>query len=466
MRSTFSVLISAAVMTGASAAALYGFANADFGLFRDDQIEAHSEQLFGVVSALDASSTESVGATDANADPTSLITVAKGLRVHVLTAQANAAPNLDQMVLWPNDQNPTHLIAANEEGPAQPGLQRIRLSDGLVETILSGTSSGDPVRRTAWGTILLGEENGADGWLIEIANPLTTTGVIFNRATGVSSDPAHVVSRPAPGRTSFEGIALYSTGLMYYADENRPLNGTPGGAYFKFIPAAPWNGQQGLANSPLAAGSVFGLRLGKRSGNTDYGQASETGLGTWVPVTSTPNTNLRAAAATLKLTGYYRPEDFEIDPVALADGKVRFCSNNTGNESQDNNWGQTICITDGTLAQSLANTASPAVQFFVLGSADFAMMDNIAYEPVHGNYVINEDGDGPEVGRNNDIWSCLPDGDDADDQSDGCARVATLNDLTAESTGGLFDKTGTHYYVSIQHNVTGHGVVLDITGWR
>jgi secreted PhoX family phosphatase len=322
------------------------------------------------------------------------------------------------------------------------------------------------VRRTAWGTILFAEENGADGWLIEIADPLTTTGVTFNRATGVSSDPAHVVVRPAPGRLSWEGIALYPSGVMYYADENRPLNGTPGGAYFKFIPASPWNGGQGLANSPLAAGSVFGLRLGKRSNNTDYGQASETGLGTWVPVTSTPNTNLRAAAATLKLTGYYRPEDFEIDPVARADNKVHFCANNTGNESQNNNWGQTICITDGTLAQALANTAVPAVQFFVLGSADFAMMDNIAYEPIHGNYVINEDGDGPDVGRNNDIWSCLPDGDDADDQSDGCVRIATLNDLTAESTGGLFDKFGDHYYVSIQHNVTGHGVVLDITGWR
>jgi secreted PhoX family phosphatase len=253
---------------------------------------------------------------------------------------------------------------------------------------------------------------------------------------------------------------------MYYADENRPLNGTPGGAYFKFIPTTLWNGQQGLANSPLAAGSVYGLRLGKRSGNTDYGQASETGLGTWIPVTAVPNTNLRAQAATLKLTGYYRPEDFEIDPQALGAGKVRFCANNTGNESQNHNWGQTICMTDGTIAQSAVNTAVPDVQFLVLGSWDFAMMDNIAYEPIHGNFVINEDGDGAEVGRNNDIWSCLDDGDDADDQSDGCVRVASLNDLTAESTGGVFDKSGDHYYVSIQHNVTGHGVVLDITGWR
>ena len=168
MRSTSKVMTCAAGLTASFAVATHAFGWGGFGLFRDDQLDAHSQQLFGIISPIEASSTESVGATDANADPTSLITVAKGLRAHVLTAQANAAANLDQMVLWPNDQNPTHLIAANEEGTDKPGLQRIRLSDGLVETILTGTSSGDPVRRTPWGTILLGEENGTDGWLIEI----------------------------------------------------------------------------------------------------------------------------------------------------------------------------------------------------------------------------------------------------------------------------------------------------------
>lgn len=44
-------------------------------------------------------------------------------------------------------------------------------------------------------------------------------------------------------------------------------------------------------------------------------------------------------------------------------------------------------------------------------------------------------------------------------------RVATLNDLNAETTGGIFNADGTRYYVSIQHNVTGHGVVLVVTGW-
>src|SRR6266550_1201600 len=467
MRLTHALFTSAAVVAAAAAVAANGshrhghHRDADFGLFRDQQLEAHSSQLFGFERAVPESSTESVGATDANADPRSLITVARGLRVHVVTAQPNAAPNLDQMALWPNDVHPTHLIMANEEGSAQPALQRIRLSDGLVETILTGTTSNDPVRRTPWGTILLAEETG-DGWLVEIADPLHVTNATFNRTTGISSDPADVIARSAPGHLSWEGLALYSSGVLYYGDENRPGATTPGGAYYKFIPTTPWNGQQGIANSPLIAGKVYGLRLGKNGAapGTDNGQGTQTGLGTWVAVSAASVPTLRAAAATLHLTGFYRPEDSEIDPVELADGNVRFCGNNTGNEGADHARGETICITDGTLAEALANTAVPEVQFLILGSADFAMMDNISYDARHGNFVIDEDGDGPSEGRNNDIWACLDDGDDADDQSDGCLRVATLNDLTAEPTGGTFDKYGDHYYVSIQHNVTGHGVIL------
>jgi len=39
--------------------------------------------------------------------------------------------------------------------------------------------------------------------------------------------------------------------------------------------------------------------------------------------------------------------------------------------------------------------------------------------------------------HNDDLWDCLPDGTDPDLQSDGCIRIATLNDLTAEWTGHL-----------------------------
>ena len=430
-------------------------------------------QLYGIVKPVAASSSASIGAATAEADPTALVTVAKGLSVNVVTAAANAGANIDMMAPWPDDVNPTHLIACNEQGTTSPGVQRIRLSDGLVETILTGTSSCDPVRRTPWGTVIVGEEVGNTGWLLEIAKPLQTTNVLFDRTTGAISGgigSANVATRPAVGRLAFEGIALYGSGVMYYGDENRPLLGTAGGGYFKFVPSNPWMGGPpitDLAQSPLADGAVFGLRLGKRSGNTDYGQGSNTGLGTWIGIVPSFNVDLRAAAAALKLGGYYRPEDADIDRAAEAEGRVRFCANNTGNESEDKNFGETVCLTDGTLAEALDNTATPELQYLVIGTPDFAMMDNIAYQPHRGNWVILEDGDGPEVGRNNDIFSCQDDGaDDADLLSDGCARVVTLNDLNAESTGGIFDASGTRFWVSIQHNVTGHGVVLEITGWK
>jgi hypothetical protein len=103
---------------------------------------------------------------------------------------------------------------------------------------------------------------------------------------------------------------------------------------------------------------------------------------------------------------------------------VRFCGNNTGNEDADRNWGEAICFTDGTLTEATANTAVPEAQHLVIGTPQLAMMDNMALQPGRGNWILHEDGAGPEVGRNNDLWSCLEDGEDDDFLSDGCVRVA------------------------------------------
>jgi secreted PhoX family phosphatase len=104
----------------------------------------------------------------------------------------------------------------------------------------------------------------------------------------------------------------------------------------------------------------------------------------------------------------------------------------------------------------------------VQASPQLNMPDNIAYQASRGNWIIEEDGstgDFIDGSRNNDIWDCLGDGADDDTLSDGCIRVASLNDLDAESTGGFFDATGQDYCVSIQHNSSGFGTILDITGW-
>jgi secreted PhoX family phosphatase len=109
------------------------------------------------------------------------------------------------------------------------------------------------------------------------------------------------------------------------------------------------------------------------------------------------------------------------------------------------------------------------VTLLVQGSQEINMPDNIAYQASRGNWLIHEDGSTASAqggARNNDLWDCLDDGADADSLSDGCVRIGTLNDFDAEWTGGFFDPTGKHFYVSIQHNDSGYGTILDITGWK
>ena len=168
------------------------------------------------------------------------------------------------------------------------------------------------------------------------------------------------------------------------------------------------------------------------------------------------------------MTGYYRSEDADLDPLALANGQVRLCSPDTGDET-NHLYGQTICIMDGTIDQAKANTAQPEVQPFVFGgtSQGINMPDNIAFQPGRGNAILHEDAETTfEFPHNNDLWDCLPDGPDQDLLSDGCVRVGTLNDLTAEWTGGIFDATGTRFFVSVQHNISGSGTILEIDGWK
>ena len=452
------VLALVAVVGGALAAF------SDYGLEQQTQLQNKSHPLFGVGQPLTESSTADLDQAQALANPAGLITVAKGLKVSVVSA-GKAAPNIDQMVLWPQ-ANPQYIIGCNEEGVAEPALQRISLANGDATTIATGLNSCDPVRVTPWGTVLFGEENGLNGAMYELIDPLTVTGATINNVTGASSS-AKIRRVDALGFLSFEGLAILPNGVTYYGDELSASNGAPGGAYYKFVPTTTWRGGAAITSldqSPLASGTVYGLRVGQGS---NYGQGFQYGTGSWQLLSGAAGHQLRPLATTAKLTGYYRPEDMNLDEAALAAGNVRFCGNDTGRDSA-RYWGETICITDGTVAGAVSATSVPEVQLLLQGSSQLNMVDNIAYQPGRGNWIVEEDGstgDFIDGARNDDIWDCLDDGADDDTISDGCVRIATLNDLDAESTGGFFDPTGKHYYVSIQHNSSGFGTILDITGW-
>lgn len=449
--------------------ALAGVAGAsqDWGLQHQSDLAHHAEQQFGFSHPLESSSSRQVTKDQALADPTSLVTLADGLTAKVV-ATTSDAQNPDMIALFPSDRDPAFLVECNEEGPSRAGLLRIDLATGRVDTLLRGTSSCDGVRRTPWGTAIFNEEVGSNpqGRVYELLDPATApTGTVLDRTAGTFSGPGadRYASRTALGRLAFEGMGLLPDGTTYYGDENRPSNGTAGGALFKFVPSSPWTSGASpitsLAVSPYASGTVAGLKLGE---GANTGQGSNTGQGVWVPMGASGNADnldLRAAAATAKLTGLYRPEDIDVDGAAVAAGHVRICGNSTGNETV-HNFGDTWCLRDDA-------GRAPELQQLVVGSPEYNMPDNIAYQPSTGNWVVHEDAETTfERPHNNDLWDCLDDGADADLLSDGCVRMATLNDLTAEWTGGVFDATGTHFYVSVQHNISGRGVILDLTGFK
>jgi Alkaline phosphatase PhoX len=438
----------------------------DFGLGTERRLADNSKELFGVKSALPSSSSIDLDAAQALADPAKLVTLAKGLKANVVAAgpDDNVGPNSDQMVLWP-PQHPTHLIAVNEQGTTEPGLQKIDLKTGKATTIATGIEDNDPVRTTPWGTVIFGEEAG-DGAMYEIIDPLNVEGATIDRTTGASSSPK-IRRLDALGFNAFEGLAILPNGVTYYGNELSASNGAPGGAYYKFVPAHPWAGGApitSLDQSPYATGSVFALRVGQGS---NFGQGFQYGTGTWQPLAGAGGALLLPLAVAAKATGYYRPEDIDVDAKALAGGNVRFCGNNTGRDSA-RYWGETICITDGTVAASASGATVPEVQPLVQGSPELNMPDNIANQPWRGNWIIHEDGSTGAGfnNRNNDLWDCLDDGHDDNTVSDGCIRIGSLNDFDAEWTGGFFDPSGRHFYVSIQHNSSGFGTILDITGWR
>jgi len=468
--------------------------NADFGAWVQAQLRAHSEELFGFKPLKESA----VGPYD-GLDNLQAIQVAQGLKVSLVSSSTASAA--DQIALWPNDDKPTHLFVCDEE-TSNPAVQRIDLSQPPATnatTIVTGLNSCDPVRRTAWGTIVVGEEAGATGGLYELIDPvhITTAIAVTNRTTGANTDPLHLVKRMAVGSLSFESLAIRPDGTMIYGDELAPNNGNAGGGIYKFVPAVPFAGNGPITvpgASPFVSGTVYGLRVAAANNSSNYGQGAEIGKGAWVAINmaltglidGSGNINLRVAQASQKFTGYYRPEDMDIDPIAAKNGVFRACWANTGRlnfaggTTVENSavYGEVMCLVEEPNAAA-ATGATPAVTRFVAGSQQLGMPDNVAFQPHTGNLVVLEDGPtsimtpNGEQPRGNDLWICLPDGADDDVQTDGCVRFASIRDTSAEPTGFIFLGSGEEAFVNIQHRAindsqgnTNHGALIKISGFR
>jgi secreted PhoX family phosphatase len=454
----------------------------DWGLFVQQLMNERSEQLFGVGTPLSRSALGPY--TDA--DSTEAIRVAKGLQVSLVSSAVHFST--DQIVLWPNDHHPTHLFVCDESS-SNPAVQKVDLSKPAASnatTILTGIVACDPLRRTPWGSLLAGEE-ASDGGVYEIMDPLsiTTPIAVNSRATGATSD-ARVVKRKALGQLAWEGNPVFPDGTVIFGDELRPGAGNPGGAIYKFVPTIPFAGGGVITTpgaSPFVSGKLYGLKLGSTG---DNGQGTEIGQGVWIPIDpaayidANGNIRLRMAQTALKLNGYYRPEDMDIDPIARENDEARVCWTNTGRMSNGGGsveetgsiYGEVVCLTDEA-DSAAASGGIPTVRRFIAGGPQFNYFDNVAFQPHTGNLAVTEDGevevvkeDGTTELRGNDILLCLTDGDDNDVQSDGCIRFASLRDTASEPTGIIFDGSGETMYVSLQHRATGVGALLKITGFK
>ena len=211
--------IAIGVAAGLAAMTVGGIAVANgglsFGEVRDRQLSDTSNRFFGVGTPIKESSSKQLTKGQANADPTRLVTLAKGLSAHVVAFGGGFEP--DQISLWPNATNPTHLIACNGSDPSDVGLELIELATGKVTNIVTGTDSCDPTRLTPWGTIVFGEEAGGGpngGRIYELIDPLETENVTLDRTTGVFSGGKganNLVARTAIGRAPSRASASWTT---------------------------------------------------------------------------------------------------------------------------------------------------------------------------------------------------------------------------------------------------------------
>ena len=439
----------------------------DFGARTEQRLKNSSMHWFGIQGPLGPSASPTTGNYRTPDQPAKeQVLLADSLKAEYVTR--NVGSSADMFAFWPSDESPTHLIFCIEGGRQNlgtflpggliqkfnPAVQRIKLSDGSVETILRGTTACDGIRRTPWQTILATEE-ASDGGVYEIINPLNMTNqTITDRTLGTIIDEngipsTSIVKRAALPKMAWEGLGITPEGVVYAGDELRP--GTPanadGGAMFKFVPANPRTVTGpivSLSESPLTAGNVYALQVSCQSTTQQFGQGCEIGNGAWISVSAA---NARADANTAGATGYYRPEDLERD-VDFAGPGTRFCWTDTGLE-EGGNYGEVLCAVDSAPLVADSGQRTVVVNRFVEGDPDMNQPDNFAFQPKTGHHYVIEDH------PNGDIFACLPDGADRDIKTDGCVKILSVKDTSAEPTGFKFTTDGRTAYLSIQHSNDG-----------
>jgi len=126
---------------------------------------------------------------------------------------------LPDMLILSGDEKTLFVSCETASNMLSPSLVRIGLETGKREILLYGLDRADGLKMDRHGDIWLGEEV-ADGLVVHITSPATVTPEQrLDRNRLVSSHPA-ILSMPATGRFSHEGMAFSKDGqYLYLADE-------------------------------------------------------------------------------------------------------------------------------------------------------------------------------------------------------------------------------------------------------
>lgn len=394
-------------------------------------------------------------------------------------SQSVLANRKNQNTLAPNSNSGSwDMITANENGPnagrylfmpfetATGGVQRVDLRDPNYNTrtvtiVAPGTQgfvAGDASRWTPWGTYLTAEEswgsNSTKGRLFEVTNPTTA-----------AANGGDLVQRSIIPRVSHEGLTFDKNKTLYFIDE---LNG---GSVYKYVSANP-NATNG--NDFFAAGQTFVLKVGSGGQNEGNNGPAITGNSTWVAITDaqgkalpgvstvladgTIDGRVTADHASIRGTGFNRPEDLEIKTLANGQQVIYFTttdSDNDGNSANGRGRVYVLNLSTGAIQLAADNSTIDMATKLAAGTA-WSNPDNLAID-ANGNIYVIEDQDGGKA----DIWFIRDiNGDGIADEVGKWASLATTG---AEPTGLYFDPFDPNVaYVNVQHPASGDDMLIRI----
>lgn len=339
--------------------------------------------------------------------------------------------------------------------PTESGVGVVSVTDlltGQTKVIASRPDweSFDPIVWTPWGTLLVGEEAGAQQR--KDPNVPQAIGGLMYELTLDEHDPTvvtNIVARPALGAKAHEGNRFDSKGNHYGISEANP------GFIFKFTPDQPGD---------LSSGQLYALKITKADGD-------RTGEADWVPLDRTAvQVDANKVAHDSGATGYNRPEDLEIGTSSGRDvnGKDILYVAITGLTNPVDN--RIIAIDllseDGADAnagngQELQARKTAFVYDYVkpglnVAQADFSMPDNLALDH-DGNLFIAEDPGGSFTTKHigDDVWMAAPPHRPRT-PAVSVHRFFSLTDCDAEPTGLYVDLKRDILFVNVQHRGGDH----------